>query len=484
MSFTDKLITIAENQQRVFDAGFAAGVSQGGGYVDIDPIPATVTGVQVVAVNDVSEIPHNISVQLSSDTIMDFSGVTVWRTGKNLLNEAEFLDATSPRWITGDAMESIGGSPNHGYFPLRLADNTTYSFSWESVNPDDVPPHFTLIYFERGTEVVYDGGKTKCYFTGTGTTRLTYTFTTSENTDYYFFVSGITSSAANLSKIKWAQIECGGNVTGYEPSTVEEYRANTNGTVNGVTSTLFNMTVFADADISLTVGYNKSKGVQAEYDRFWDAYQDNGNRKIYSYAFYYTNWNDTNFSPKYDIVLVGAASDMFGSCYITNLKDILEKQNVVLDTSQGTMLLRMFNGAQRLTHVPRIDASAATDIRNMFMNCSSLTKIDSLVMSETTGSGYPTGNAGVFQNCTKLTDLTIEGTFAITTSLKWSPLTRTSIESVISALSDTTTGQTLTLKSTAVASAFETSEGAADGSASEAWTALVASKSNWTIALA
>lgn len=64
-----------------------------------------------------------------------------------------------------------------------------------------------------------------------------------------------------------------------------------------------------------------------------------------------------------------------------------------------------------------------------------------------------------------------------------SKLTKASITSIINGLSLTVTEQTLGLKSVAVNKAFETSEGANDGSTSTEWETLAASKPNWTIAL-
>jgi hypothetical protein len=62
-------------------------------------------------------------------------------------------------------------------------------------------------------------------------------------------------------------------------------------------------------------------------------------------------------------------------------------------------------------------------------------------------------------------------------------LTHDSIASIINTLSATTAGQSVTFSVTAVNNAFETSSGAADGSTSAEWNALVATKSNWTISL-
>ena len=89
----------------------------------------------------------------------------------------------------------------------------------------------------------------------------------------------------------------------------------------------------------------------------------------------------------------------------------------------------------------------------------------------------------MFTGATALKNITVEGPIAYSISFKDCPLSKESILSVFNALSDTITGMTLTLKLLAVNTAFETSEGAADGSTSEEWNTLIATKSNWTISL-
>ena len=55
-------------------------------------------------------------------------------------------------------------------------------------------------------------------------------------------------------------------------------------------------------------------GKKAEYDAFWDTFQNNGNRTTYSYAFYGSavGWNDTTFNPKYPIKII------YGECLFQN----------------------------------------------------------------------------------------------------------------------------------------------------------------------
>ena len=81
--------------------------------------------------------------------------------------------------------------------------------------------------------------------------------------------------------------------------------------------------------------YNKGK--QEEYDAFWDAFQRNGNRRNYNYAFF-DGWTNANFAPKYDIIAeLGYSSYMFSQSKITgSLKTILNNQGVTLRSSSPT----------------------------------------------------------------------------------------------------------------------------------------------------
>ena len=89
------------------------------------------------------------------------------------------------------------------------------------------------------------------------------------------------------------------------------------------------------------------------------------------------------------------------------------------------------------------------------------------------------------QNCPKLREIRFSGILSRNFGFDATvvELSKDSIESIMNCLSADATDQTLTLPLTAVNTAFETSEGAADGSTSAEWLALVAAHSNWTISL-
>jgi hypothetical protein len=88
-----------------------------------------------------------------------------------------------------------------------------------------------------------------------------------------------------------------------------------------------------------------------------------------------------------------------------------------------------------------------------------------------------------FNYCIGLKNITIEGVIGETINFAYCPLTKQSIESVVSHLSTSASGKVLSLSTSAVKKAFETSAGANDGTTSAEWLALIATRSNWTIGL-
>lgn len=208
------------------------------------------------------------------------------------------------------------------------------------------------------------------------------------------------------------------------------------------------------------------------YDAFWDAYQENGNRKDYINAFGTSStganiWNDSNFKPKYDIKPRDAAS-MFYNSKITDLVKILEEQGVVFDTSQVTgNTTYMFGQCSELTTVPPIDFTSAKYLTGCFMNCKKLKKITLLNFhSDIQIKNNP------FGVCEALEELVITGEIGMSVSLVQSPLlNNTSVQNIIDCLADMTgqTAQTLTLHTDVKAKLTETQIAAITGK-------------NWTLA--
>lgn len=243
-----------------------------------------------------------------------------------------------------------------------------------------------------------------------------------------------------------------------------------------------------------TIAENEQKvydaGKQNAYNLVWEGQQISGTRVDYSKAFQNGFFNDETFRPIYDMRPTKAAY-MFAyqgydsKEYITDLAARLEEAGVELDTSQCTDFGYMFYVATGITHIPTISLESATAVSALFTHCNALKTVDCLILKEDGSNTFTTDSWGApFQNCYNLKNITIQGKLGCTISFSACPLTKASITSILNSLLDTASGKTLTLKLTAVQNAFETTSGAADGSTSEEWLNLAATKSNWTITLA
>lgn len=200
------------------------------------------------------------------------------------------------------------------------------------------------------------------------------------------------------------------------------------------------------AECGYTEGYETGK--KTEWDAFWDGYQERGNRTQYAYAFYL--WPDEAYNPKYPIKLY--TNNAYAMFTYSKIKDT----RVDIDISQSSNTTQIFS-----------------------MN-ESLVTIRKLIVSEKTILG---GN-NLFYYCKALENVVFEGVIGSNVDLQWpTKLTKASITNIINTLSTTKSGLTVTLSKVAVDNAFATSAGAANGSTSEEWLNLIATKNNWTISL-
>lgn len=159
--------------------------------------------------------------------------------------------------------------------------------------------------------------------------------------------------------------------------------------------------------------YNAGK--QAEQDRFWDEFQNYGERTGYSYAFYSTGFDDLIYNPKYPIILTGKTSA--GNMYAYN--------TIITDTKVDII----FSGSDISTNM-------------MFYGATKLKTIKKIVFNETTQIATNT-----FTNTSNLENLTVEGVIAQSLYIHYSTkITHDSIMSVINHLKDYSgSGTTYTL---------------------------------------
>lgn len=208
-------------------------------------------------------------------------------------------------------------------------------------------------------------------------------------------------------------------------------------------------------DRGLTKGIEQGK--KAQYDEFWDTFQDKGKRKSYYNAFNCvstnaTGWSDTIYNPKYEINCTGDLES--GAIQLFHWNTLITDTKVPINI-QGNNVTRSFYGCVELKRIPSLKVNAQTAWHSSFGLCG------------------------------KLQDLTIEGTLGQNgLNLQWSTkLSKASWISIVNAYSATISNLSMTGSLVSVNKAFETSEGANDGSTSEEWLNLIASKPNVTFNL-
>ena len=204
-------------------------------------------------------------------------------------------------------------------------------------------------------------------------------------------------------------------------------------------------------------------GRKAEYDRFWDTYQQNGKRTNYANAFGGLGWTDALFKPKYDIQITDSYM-MFRNTRVTDLSNL----SVLLDFSKSINMQYMFQWATT-KHIGVVDMSyMAGQTHSMFGYTDSLHTIDKIIVTERV-----IFSSDAFMEAQVLANITFEGVIGSSINFQWCPLTKASITNIVEHLSATATGQTATFKKTAKEAAFTDTE----------WAALIADKTNWTFSL-
>ncbi len=210
-------------------------------------------------------------------------------------------------------------------------------------------------------------------------------------------------------------------------------------------------------------------GKRAEYDAFWDAYQQNGNRQEYSYAFAGRGWTDDILKPKYDIRPTNCMYMFANARGLVDVEEAFLRAGIVLDTSNATDFTNFLLTNTTVKKMPMIDISNASSVVNLFSQATELRSVKLTVSERVTF-------ADSFNVCNSLSDVEIVGVIGTSINFMWSPLSKESIKNIINHLSDTVTGKTLTLSKAAKEAAFPTEA---------EWQDFLtgADKGNWTFSL-
>lgn len=239
MNIAEKLVKVAENAEPVCEAVKAAKTAVSGA---------------VVAVSDVSSIPHPVGVRLTSDTITDFSAVSVKRYGKNL------FDKNNPNvksWYIQGGKIHLGTNGRLLYIPCK--PNTAYTMS------KTLGAAFFLAYTTEEPKA-----NISCYGTVTKVAD-NITITTGANATHLvsYFFNAASDTITLEEMLASIQIEEGTTATDYEqyqaPTT---YTANADGTVDGIRSLSPSMTLVSDTEgVVINARYfpESARGMQIAY---------------------------------------------------------------------------------------------------------------------------------------------------------------------------------------------------------------------------
>lgn len=484
MTNSEKLLLIAENQPKVYQAGYNAGVASGGTVIPQDKILSTTITGNIVYANNISEIPHQCTITSDKDTEVTICGKNIFdiSTAKVYHNNASQPSVDMYVTETGMRLESIKDFANSssvwGFYlgtSQELAGKTiTVSgdvistitesrLSIVSIYAIDVEPT-TVREKPRYSDGGYVGSSNHKIRLAEGTNpsgraAATYTVTGEEEKPYiailFYFTLGGSGGVEDWTEWSDIQVEIGSSVSSYE-----QYKGITKTIESGqeilVESICPSMSILPNNDAIVTFTYQKSWGMDQAWHAFWDAFQLGGGRMVYSGAFN-TGWTPDLFRPKYDIVAQSAYS-MFNNFLYNqdpvSLKQLLVEAGVTLTFPSCSNFSNLFNSA-RITEIGELDFHSATvkTCSSVFAGCKYLKTIDKIILpnGQTSFSNW-------FQSCQVLENITFEGEIGVAISFVNSPLlTNTSVQSIIDHLKDLTgaTAQTLTLHATVGAALTE-----------------------------
>ena len=181
-------------------------------------------------------------------------------------------------------------------------------------------------------------------------------------------------------------------------------------------------------------------GKQAQYDEFWDTFQNYGKRTNYQYAFFPGGWSKENFRPKYSIKPVGSITNAFynnddASVHTISMSALEKELGIEFDFSGVKGNTQYAFRKTIFSDLNVIDLSNATDLTGTFYseNSTGVSRIERLILNGTYAIYGDT-----FGNCKHLTYVGFEGTIEVNNlNLQWSTkLERESLLKLIDCLAD------------------------------------------------
>lgn len=412
---TYKTSEMPEGVEAVYEAGQKSMVDES------KIIEATATGKGSVTLNDVSEIPHKITV-FCDNVLEDCNYI-----GEEDLHSAGLIFGEFQYGLLYPIIQDNGD-----IYIYNPTNNYTMSMdNLEQIELPDTDRKYTL-YYQRLTDPI--------------------------NSFKIYRVWGIENGREIVDPTTLKETSQFSLLVTDNDSKSVYYNPTSDGIFKDIVSYSPNMKFSIIGEninnIDITVNYHKSWGMQEEWNRFWDTYQDNGNRGNYAYAFAGFGWARKDMlPPKYPIVLKGGNYSNRGIFQQFNIDadsgvrfDLTEVCKMI-DTSEATSVHSMFADAQAENIT--LDLSNCIDATSLF-NCGNAGgDVDGIYLKVTEKLK---NTVSMFTYCKNLKTLRFTEDSVIAVNINFaqsSKLYDASVDSIVSALKDLTgaTSKTLTVHS-------------------------------------
>lgn len=356
-------------------------------------IEKTASGVNVLRLDDVSEIPHDIEVEISPNA--------PWKAyGKNL------FEGNIDNLKTVTYANSSGGVGSRIGYEIRLPAGT-YTASLVDLNSNYGDRFIYGVINNKNGEYVC----TAHLMAQTASSVSPQTITLQEG-DVWYIYNGIGGATMEVTQAIFEsvkiQIEVGDVATPYEeyidPVYFEGDGPDGKGAIRSLSPTLTLVALYGG---SITAQYRKSFGAQKAYDEFWDTYQNKGNPKSYATAFGGVGWTNFTFKPKYDIKPTDAYMMFRQSAITGDLVAICDKAGVTLDFCYATQAIYAFTAAMNFTRIGVIDLrrmANASSANYVVMSATRLVTIDEIILPS-----MRLNLTDAFTGCVALQNITFSG---------------------------------------------------------------------------
>lgn len=212
-----------------------------------------------ISVNDVASKQHNLEVNLSSDTITDFSGVSISRYGSNLLDMSKLLNENlvdnGDGTYTLTHLETDTLQAKSAKADVFIPANTTFHISVNHIENTFADGRMAVtLFFDDDTNI------SKVLFKTVGSdSMLEEMFTFDKDiTQIQLITVARMTSPGEYGTFSEPKLNIGQELPYTEYITPQTVISNSDGTVNGLTSISPCMTIITEnSDIEITCEYQK-----------------------------------------------------------------------------------------------------------------------------------------------------------------------------------------------------------------------------------